>query len=134
MNKKKSLIIYIVLILGIILSVNTGAIYEFRKWLDFEFPINDKVAHFMGMGILAFLILRNYTKPISSVFTKNVLIPIIIVASFATIEEFSQRFLIFRSFDLKDLAANYLGILVFSGIFVLINRKPKVELNRNTIR
>ncbi len=128
MTKKKSLIIYLIIILGIILSVNTGIMHEFRKWADFQLPINDKIAHFMGMGILAYLILKNFAKPNLSLFSKSVLIPIIIVVSFATIEEFSQRLLSFRSFDLKDLAANYLGILVFSSIFILIHRNKKPNL------
>ena len=116
MTNKKLLFIYLIIIAITIAVIDSGITAPLREWLKVRVPYLDKAGHFTGMGLLAFLVLRTFGKHRNPGF---ILMMVFLVLGFATAEEFSQRFLHYRSFELWDLAANYLGILFFSLIFVL---------------
>lgn len=84
-----------------------------RPLFDFvaQYPGSDKLAHAAGMGALAFTLnhaLRARTIPLKCC---RVQLGGLIVAVAITIEECSQIWISSRTFDLLDLAANYVGIL-----------------------
>ena len=117
MNKYKILAIYLAIIVLTIAVVDSGITSHFRYWLHVQIPNLDKVGHFLGMGILAFLLLNTFAKGNQG---SRIILIILFTISLATIEEFSQKLLQYRSFELWDLAANYMGILSFSIAFLLI--------------
>lgn len=116
MNKYKILVIYLAIILLTIAVVDSGITVHFRHWLRIQIPNLDKLGHFLGMGILAFLLLNAFAKENQR---SRIILIILFTISLATMEEFSQKFLQYRSFQLWDLAANYLGILSFTILFLL---------------
>ncbi|RLD66726.1 MAG: hypothetical protein DRI84_04145 [Bacteroidetes bacterium] len=130
MNKYKILAIYLAIILFTIAVVDSGITVHFRQWLRIQIPNLDKLGHFLGMGILVFLLLNAFAKEKPK--TRIILI-ILFTISLATMEEFSQKLLQYRSFQLWDLAANYLGILSFSIAFLLIKLSKNLKLLESLI-
>jgi VanZ family protein len=109
--------------------------YNFAFYLVGHVPYGDKIAHAVLYGVMALLL--NYAlgfrrvrfpthlptihhiKAFSSFTYKGALgnapyIGSIIVLVFATLEEFSQYFIPSRTFDLWDLGADFVGVVLFS--------------------
>ena len=92
----------------------------------YDFPNGDKVGHFVLYGILAFLIdltLFRSLPPSSSLRTSRKMLAVkcgLILALVITVEEFSQQYFSFRTFDLIDLTFSYLGVAFFSWLAVII--------------
>ncbi len=120
MNKYKILAIYLAIIILTIVVVDSGITSHFRHWLHVQIPNLDKVGHFLGMGILAFLLLNAFVKENQR---SRIIFIILFTISLATVEEFSQKLLQYRSYQLWDIAAYYLGITIFSILFFVIKRK-----------
>jgi glycopeptide antibiotics resistance protein len=120
MNKYKILTVYFLTIATIIIVIDSGITAHFRDWLRIQIPNLDKVGHFFIMGIFTFLLLNAFAKDNKR---GRTLLIITIAILMATIEEFSQKFLEYRSFQYWDLAANYLGITIFSILFSILKRK-----------
>ncbi|CAN5293428.1 hypothetical protein BH23BAC1_BH23BAC1_29260 [soil metagenome] len=87
---------------------------------NFTVPHLDKVVHFTGFGILAFLMMRGFKKQNSIEWLKKkpVLSSLILAVSFGIIIEIIQLYIPERSFDLLDIFANTAGIFV--GLVVYI--------------
>jgi len=128
LNKYKITAIYISLIIIVILVVDSGFTSPFRNWLKVAIPHLDKVGHFLGMGMLAFLLNNMFHKSNSPKITLASLAGVIISLPIVTIEEYSQKYLAYRSFSYGDLAADYLGIASFTLMFLfLIKRKYTIK-------
>jgi VanZ family protein len=83
-----------------------------------QIPGGDKLAHFLLMGGLSLLVnlslrARQVRLPIGSVLLGSLVLYLLV-----TIEEFTQLLLPSRSFDLADLASNYVGIFLFGWLAV----------------
>lgn len=85
--------------------------HNFAFRLIGHIPHGDKLMHGLLYGVMALLL--NYGLRFRTV-KFNVQLGAIIVLTFATIEELSQYFIPSRTFDLGDLAADIIGITVFS--------------------
>lgn len=72
----------------------------------------DKIAHALLYGTMAYLL--NYGLNYLKVSKWNILLGSLLVLSFSTIEEFTQYFISSRTFDLGDLVANFIGVVLFS--------------------
>lgn len=127
----KILVLYVIGLMVIIAVVDSGITSHFRSWLHVQIPNLDKVGHFFGMGFLAYLMLQSFSLANETKLVKKAVLIILSLLFLATTEEFSQRFLQYRSFQLWDLAANYLGILMFSNIFLLQKIKRLNNLLNN---
>ena len=110
--------------------------YNFAFRVVGHIPYGDKICHALLYGVMAFLL--NYglgfrrvrfpthlqplyrIKAFSSSSFKGALgnapYGSIIVLTFATLEEFSQYFIPSRTFDLWDLGADFVGVVLFSII------------------
>jgi VanZ family protein len=88
-------------------------------------PGGDKYGHFLLMGSLAFLVNLSLSCRVVSIAGRRFLLGSLLVLVLITIEEFSQRFVPYRTFDLTDLLADYLGVFVFSWLAVVIQRKKR---------
>ncbi len=93
----------------------------------------DKVFHFILIGganglaiLLIGLKIRMTPKVILAITT--------VVLALATVDEFVQKLFPYRTFSLKDLAANYLGIFFFATIALLVVKfKGKKKISRAAI-
>lgn len=82
----------------------------------YDFPYGDKVGHFVIYGIFAFLLNGAFPQKTVILFGRTFPAGALIAVSFAVVEEISQLFFPQRTFDLLDLGAGLLGILIASFI------------------
>ena len=97
-------------------------------------PYDDKIAHFLMMGILA--LLANLSLHISSFRIKrvNILKGSLLVLTFVTFEEASQMFFPTRTFSWGDLMASYLGVICVDILLhYLIHHRQVAEKKLPTI-
>ena len=91
-----------------------------------NFPYGDKIGHFLLMGFFSFLLNLALSGRTVSAWKFRYLLGSLIVLTVVTAEEFSQIFIRGRTFDLGDLAADFLGIFLFGELARFIcNRKNK---------
>jgi VanZ family protein len=97
----------------IVIAMADRANYNFAFRVIGFFPYGDKIAHALLFGILALLVNRALDfKRYYSLYLGSIL-----VLAFATAEEFSQLFISSRSFDLKDLLADFIGVYIISKVY-----------------
>ena len=101
-------------LLLIVLLANTGSLPAWMVALK-SFPGGDKAGHFILMGSMALLLNITLRQRRFRLAGCSFLLGSMIVAVVVTAEEFSQIWLPQRSFDLGDLLADYLGIVVLGG-------------------
>lgn len=90
-------------------------------------PYGDKIGHFLLMGFFSFLLNLALSAKTVNLWKFNYLLGSLIVLTVVTIEEVSQIFIRGRTFDLGDLAADFLGIFLFGELARFIcRRKEKV--------
>jgi polysaccharide biosynthesis protein VpsQ len=109
---------YVCVLAGIIFVAD---IKSTRYVLSFvgSIPFGDKLGHFFLIGIFAFLL--NLSLSCRKVW--RVLIGSLSVFAIVTLEEFSQIFIRGRSFDLTDLIADFLGILIFGKLAEIVFKR-----------
>jgi VanZ family protein len=107
---------YVLFVLAIAVAADVGALAPLVEWLH-AVPFGDKVCHLSlaaGLGTAAVTIAptpRIAFAPLS----------VVMVIALAAIEEFSQRYVPGRHFDLLDLAANTIGLA--TGALVAVRRQ-----------
>lgn len=104
------------LFIGIVLIANSDNGKTFFHFVNY-IPGQDKTAHFALFFTISLVVNMLLNFKYLYILNKKVLLGSIIVFSIAFIEEFSQLFLVGRTFDLIDLLADFLG--VFSVLFVV---------------
>jgi VanZ family protein len=106
-------IAFTIFIVVVIVLADLGRL-RFLFWILGRFENLDVLLHFVLIGTLTFLVTASLLQTFPN---KNlnmiVLASILFFLIVFTIEEVSQLHIRGRSFSVKDLAANYLGILVF---------------------
>ncbi len=106
---------YVCVLAGIIFLADVKSTRYVLSFVG-NIPFGDKLGHFFLIGIFAFLL--NLSLNCRKVW--RVLIGSLIVSAIVTLEEFSQIFIRGRSFDLTDLVADFLGILIFGKLAEII--------------
>ena len=91
-------------------------------------PGGDKYGHFLLMGSLAFLVNLSLSCRVVRIAGRGFLLGSLVVLVLITIEEISQRFIPYRTFDLTDLLADYLGVFVFSWLALVVQKRRAVAL------
>ena len=86
-------------------------------------PGGDKSGHFLLMGLLSFLLNTSLRCRELDVRTRRVLLGSVIVSIAVTLEEVSQLFMHYRSFDWVDLLFDYLGIWVFGKVALYVRAR-----------
>lgn len=119
-------IIFFCFILWVIYMADTGqgtAFFEFVK----SFPLGDKVGHIFLFGFLTFCI--NISTQFRKIHMRFIHIHAgtLIVGLFVLIEEGSQYFISTRTMDITDLAADAIGITIFSLASCIIGTKHTIE-------
>lgn len=101
-------LLFILFMLGVILLADLGSLPSPVAML-YRFPNGDRAGHFILFGILAFLVNSAFPRQVR-LMRANVFYGSLIIAVLAILEEISQLFLSYRTFDLIDLAFTLLGI------------------------
>ena len=101
--------LFFMFVAGIIIAIDLGRISGIVRWVG-NLPFGDKWGHFMLIGTLAFLLNYALDGRMVKIAGQKILLGCSIVAVGITLEEVSQIWIPHRTFDLIDLAANYLGI------------------------
>ena len=102
-------------IVVIIVAADLGRL-PVRRALALVLPWYDKLAHFLLIGIFAFLVNGALRGRRVRRFGLWWLVGSFWLTVAVTLEEVSQLWLAGRAFDLKDLGANYAGILLFGRV------------------
>ncbi len=119
-----SLLFLIFIILVIVLADN-GSIPPFIRAL-YDFQNGDKLGHFILLGLLNFFITRAFLSAHPSKSRNWVTLSVgLILALGITLEEWSQQFFFTRTFDLIDLLASLLGVLVGGWMSLKIKKRPE---------
>jgi len=105
-------VLFFIFIIAVIVLADNGNIPHFIKAI-YDFPNGDKVGHFILYGLLDFFITRAFlSSPLSKPRGWMTLSIGLILGLFIALEEWSQKLFSTRTFDLIDLSAGYLGLLV----------------------
>jgi len=120
--------VFIVFIIWIIYLANTGGHSVFFEWVH-VIPYGDKVGHVGIFGFLTFIAIIASRFKRFSVKCVTLYYGAICVGLFVIAEECSQAFVATRTFDLYDLAADFIGITGASVIAFFIHQKIKMSRN-----
>ena len=102
--------------IGFIIYLADTADHNFAFRLIGHIPYGDKVMHSLLYGIMALLLSYGLKFKAYKFLGFNMQLGAIIVLVFATIEEISQYWIPSRTFDLGDLLADFVGVVLFSLI------------------
>jgi VanZ family protein len=119
---KKTAFVFFVFIIAIIVLADMGNLPHFISVI-YDFPNGDKLGHFILFGLLDFFLTRAFLS--SFPFRSRIWVTLSIgltLALFVTLEEFSQKFFSTRTFDLIDLLASILGVIVGGWVAFKIKR------------
>lgn len=105
-------VLFTLFIIAIIVLADKNALPPFIRAI-YDFPNGDKVGHFILFGLLNFILTLTFLRALPNHARSRVALLVgLILALAITLEEFSQRYFSSRTFDLVDLAASFLGLLV----------------------
>ena len=111
-------VLFFLFILLIILFADNGSLSSYLRGI-YDFPGGDKIGHLVLYGIMAFLLVRAYPRPLR---LASITIPISVIALliFAGLEEYSQQFFSTRTADIVDLTCSLIGIITGTWLAGLI--------------
>jgi VanZ family protein len=81
-----------------------------------DMPYGDKAGHFILMGLFSLILNLALSCKTVKIWELKLLMGGLIVALVVTLEEFSQLYMQYRSFDLVDLFFDYAGIILFGQL------------------
>ena len=112
MTKRVSLPLgFFIIILYIIFRADT-ADYNFAFRVIGQIPYGDKIMHALLYGVMAMLL--NYGLKYKKVYKHQ--LGALLVLTFAILEECTQYYIPSRTFDLYDICADVVGVVLFSLI------------------
>jgi VanZ family protein len=116
-------ILFTLFIIGLIILADRDALPPFIRAM-YDFPYGDKLGHFILFGILNFILTLTFLRALPNRTRNWVALSVgLILVVAVTAEEFSQRYFASRTFDLVDLSASYLGLLVGGWIALRIKNR-----------
>ena len=116
--------LFFVFIIAVIILADTGNLPHSIRAI-YDFPNGDKLGHFILYGLLNFFMTRAFLSSFPSKSRWQMTLSIgLVLAFFITIEEWSQQFFAARTFDLVDLLASCVGVIV-GGWAAYKIRKPQ---------
>jgi hypothetical protein len=115
---KVALVLFAAFLIWLVCLADTGhlpRIFALVQWI----PWGDKLGHLVLFGILAFLVNLRFRAGETRLGPFTVLKGSTLVAAAVSLEECSQLFFPSRTFDLVDLAADFVGIWLAGRLAVL---------------
>ena len=105
-------ILFSIFIIIVIVLANLDAFPPFIRKL-YDFPGGDKLGHLILFGLLNFFITSAFLRALPNRTSSRVALSVgLILALLIAAEEFSQQFVAVRTFDLVDLTASYVGLVI----------------------
>jgi VanZ family protein len=115
-------ILFTLFIILVIILADVGILKHYVGFV-YKVPWGDKAGHFILYGILALFINLALFRVYPDQSRLQVAVRCgFLLALLIGLEEFSQKFDAYRTFDLVDLTFSYLGVSLFSWIAVKINK------------
>lgn len=114
-------LLFILFMLGVILLADLGSLPSPVAIL-YRFPNGDRVGHFILFGILTFLVNSAFPRRVR-IMHVDVYQGSLIIATLATLEEISQLFFSYRTFDLIDLTFTLMGIASADWLVRLLHKQ-----------
>jgi len=114
-------LLFILFMLGVVLLADLGSLPSPVAIL-YRYPNGDRVGHFFLFGILTFLVNSSFPRQVQ-IARVNIFYGTLIIASLATLEEISQLFLSYRTFDLIDLTFTLMGIASADWLVRLLHKQ-----------
>ena len=119
---KYAAVLFTIFIVLVIILADRGMLGPIH--FIYDFPYGDKAGHFILYGLLDFFITLAFLRSLPRLDRKLVALSIsLILAVLIGAEEYSQKFFSTRTFDLIDLTASYIGLVV--GGWVALNVRAK---------
>lgn len=114
--------LFFVFIIAVIVLVDNGSLPRSIRTI-YDFPNGDKLGHFILFGLLNFFVTYAFLPSNLSRSRGWVTLSVgLTLALFIALEEWSQQFFSTRTFDLIDLFASYLGVVVGGWTALKIKR------------
>lgn len=114
-------ILFSLFIIAVIILADNDAIPPIIRAL-YDFPYGDKLGHFILYGLLSLILTLTFLRALPNRDPKRVTLSVgLILALAITAEEYSQQYFSARTFDLVDLTASYLGLIV--GGWIALKKK-----------
>jgi len=107
---------FFAILLYIIFRADT-ANYNFAFRVVGHIPYGDKIMHALLYGVMAMLL--NFSLNYKKIYRLQ--LGALLVLSFAILEEFSQYYIPSRTFDLYDICADVVGVVLFSLVKFKVN-------------
>jgi len=104
-------VLWLAFVATIIVFANRGQARAFLGWVN-SLPLGDKAGHLFLIGVMAFLLNHALACRVFPIGPLRLLQGGLIIGVVMTLEEFSQLWFSSRTFDLGDLLANFLGVLL----------------------
>ena len=118
---KYAAILFTIFIVLVIILADRGLLGPLH--FIYDFPYGDKAGHFILYGLLNFFITLASIRSLLRFDPKRVALSIgLILAMLIGAEEYSQKFFANRTFDLIDLLASYIGLVVGGWAALKIKR------------
>jgi VanZ family protein len=114
-------LLFILFMLGVVLLADLGSLPSPVAIL-YRYPNGDRVGHFFLFGILTFLVNSSFPRQVQ-IARVDIFYGTLIIASLATLEEISQLFLSYRTFDLIDLTFTLMGIASADCLVRLLHKQ-----------
>ena len=112
------------LLLALVVLDDLGVLENVMSRVD-ALPFGDKLIHIVLAAGLGFFAASVVPAPALAIRAARIPVATLIVALIIVLEEFSQRFLRFRTFELLDLAADAIG-LTLGTVLVLRRNRARV--------
>ena len=107
--------------IGFIIYQADTAHYNYAFHMVGKIPYGDKIGHIVLYGFMAFLL--NYGLGGRKWFKQQ--IGSLLVLVFSVVEEISQLYIPSRTFDFADIAASVAGIVLFTILFQIVDKKTR---------
>ena len=105
-------ILFSLFIVALIILADRNAIPPFVRAL-YDFPNGDKLGHFILFGLLSLILTLTFLRTLPNRDPKRVALSVSLILALAiAAEEYSQQYFSARTFDMVDLTASYLGLVI----------------------
>jgi len=116
-------VLFFAFIIAIIILADNGSLPPFIRAI-YDFENGDKLGHFILYGLLTFFVTQTFLSALPFKSRSWVTLSVgLILALGIALEEYSQRYFPSRTFDLVDLLASFLGVLV-GGLVAFKIKRP----------